>query len=231
MKVVAYIRVSSDEQANDGVSLDAQRQALGREARARGWQLVDVFVDAGRTAANLNRPGLAGARGALVAGAAEALAVVKLDRLTRRCHDLEVLFAEHFGASAPHRLVLLEADHDSKTPTGRLMLRILAAVGEHELDQVAARTQVAVDHKRAAGEAVGAIPFGYDRDGDKLVANAAEQETLALVRTLRARGLGGRAIARALNERQLPAKRGGTWSPVTVRRLLARLDGGDGAAS
>jgi site-specific DNA recombinase len=229
MLAVGYVRVSSDEQAAEGLSLAAQRAGLAAHAAAAGLTLVSIHEDAGRSASTLRRPGLAAARGALITGEALVLLCAKIDRLTRSSADLEVLFAEHFGADAQHHLVLAAEPHDSKTATGRLTLRILVALGQHELDVTRERTRAIVDHKRAAGEAVGAIPFGYDRDGAALVANAAEQETLALVRTLRAQGLGGRAIARELNERRLPAKRGGEWSPVTVRRLLARLDG-DGAA-
>jgi DNA invertase Pin-like site-specific DNA recombinase len=93
---------------------------------------------------------------------------------------------------------------------------------------VAARTQAAVDHKRAAGEVVGAVPFGFDRDGDRLVPNAAEQETLRRARELDAGGLGLRAIARRLNDDDRPTKRGGRWDATAVKRLLTR--GARGAA-
>jgi site-specific DNA recombinase len=228
IRAIAYVRVSSDEQASEGVSLDAQRARLISHAAAAGLHLVATIEDAGRSASTLRRPGLEAALEQLRAGGADALLCVKLDRLTRKVGDLEQLLAAHFGADAPHTLLLAAEPHDAKTATGRLTLRILVAIAEHELDQVAARTQAAVDHKRAAGEVVGAVPFGFDRDGDRLVPNAAEQETLRRARELDAGGLGLRAIARRLNDDDRPTKRGGRWDATAVKRLLTR--GARGAA-
>jgi site-specific DNA recombinase len=89
-KVLGYIRVSTEDQAREGVSLDAQESRLRDYCRAREWELVDVIRDEGRSAKDLKRPGLQAILAALPKKQRgwEALIVVKLDRLTRSVKDL-----------------------------------------------------------------------------------------------------------------------------------------------
>jgi DNA invertase Pin-like site-specific DNA recombinase len=87
-RTVAYVRVSTENQADHGVSLDAQQAETRPYAELYGLELVEVVVDAGLSAKTLGRPGLVRALGMLKAGEAEALLVVKLDRLTRSVRDL-----------------------------------------------------------------------------------------------------------------------------------------------
>jgi site-specific DNA recombinase len=219
-----YVRVSTDEQAREGESLDAQRARIIAAAAAAGDHLVDVLLDDGRSAKNLKRPGLQALLGRMRAGEAERLWATKLDRVTRRPADLEYLFEHHFGADAPHRLMLANEPHDAKTPAGRLTLRILCAIGQHELEVTSERTRTIVDHKRADGRVVGGLPLGFDRDGDKLVPNAGEQAILARARELRGAGVGYHTIARTLADEGHKTKRGGSWRACTVAKLLERAE-------
>lgn len=223
MRAIGYIRVSTDEQAREGESLDAQEARLRVAVPAAGDELLDVVRDDGRSAKNLKRAGLQDALERLRAGEAAALWVTKLDRLTRISLDLEMLLKQHFGESAPHFLRLANEPHDAKTAAGRLTLRILVAIAQHELDQVSQRTQTALDHKRSEGRVVGALPLGFDRDGDKLVRNEEEQAVLARVRQLVDAGEGPRAIARALQAEKFRTKRGGAWRACTAAKLMARV--------
>lgn len=222
MRGFGYVRVSTDEQAREGESLDAQRTRLTATAAAAGDELLDIIVDDGRSAKNLKRKGLQELLARLRAGEAQALWATKLDRLTRRPVDLEFLLERHFDDAAPHFLKLANEPHDAKTPAGRLTLRILVAIAQHELDQVVARTQAVVEHKRSEGRVIGGTPLGFDRDGDKLVVNELEQRILARVRELAAGGAGPRAIARQLQADGLPTKRGGFWRACTVVKLMTR---------
>src|SRR3984957_13579040 len=103
-RTVAYLRVSTDKQADRGVSLDAQRAKVAAYAELYELDLVEVIVDAGASAKTLDRPGLTRALAMLRTGKAEALLVVKLDRLTRSVRDLGDLVA---GPFAPGRAALL----------------------------------------------------------------------------------------------------------------------------
>ena len=94
MRVIGYVRVSTDEQRVSGAGLEAQRQAIAAECRRRGWQLIEVIEDAGWSAKDLRRPGIKTALEVLEAGDAKALVVAKLDRLSRSLLDFAGLMAQ-----------------------------------------------------------------------------------------------------------------------------------------
>ena len=97
-KVIGYVRVSTEGQADGGVSLDAQRAKLAAYCTALDLDLIAVEVDAGLSAKSLDRPGLTRALGMLTRGDATALLVCKLDRLTRSVRDLGALVDTYFAA-------------------------------------------------------------------------------------------------------------------------------------
>jgi DNA invertase Pin-like site-specific DNA recombinase len=87
MRVIGYVRVSTEEQALSGAGLEAQRRAITAECKRRGWELLETIEDAGYSAKDLKRPGVQEALRALEAGDAKALVVAKLDRLSRSMLD------------------------------------------------------------------------------------------------------------------------------------------------
>src|SRR4051794_7553353 len=97
MRVIGYVRVSTDEQARDGVSLAAQIEKVGAYARLYDLELVDIVTDAGASAKTLDRPGFARVLAMLDAGEVDGVVVVKLDRLTRSVADLATLLDGYFG--------------------------------------------------------------------------------------------------------------------------------------
>ena len=128
-KTVAYLRVSTDKQADKGLSLDAQRVKVAAYAELYDLDIVEVVVDAGVSAKTLDRPGLSRALTMLRTGKAEALLVVKLDRLTRSVRDLGDLVETYF---APSKSALLSVSEqiDTRSAAGRLVLNVLAAVSQ-----------------------------------------------------------------------------------------------------
>src|SRR3954465_11289985 len=100
MRVVGYVRVSSADQARDGVSLDAQSQKVRLFAELHGLDLADVVTDAGASAKTLDRPGLSSVLAMLDGGEAAGLVVFKLDRLTRNIGDWAALIDRYFGEKA-----------------------------------------------------------------------------------------------------------------------------------
>jgi site-specific DNA recombinase len=120
-KTIAYLRVSTEKQADKGVSLDVQRAKVAAYATLYDLEVVEVIVDAGESAKSLDRPGLQRALGMLKAGTAEALLVVKLDRLTRSVVDLGTLVDRYF---APGKAALLSVGEqiDTRSAAGRLVL-------------------------------------------------------------------------------------------------------------
>ncbi len=229
-KVIGYIRVSTDKQADEGVSLDAQRAALAAYAALYGVEIVEVIVDAGESAKTLQRPGLARALAMLADGAAEGLLVAKLDRLTRSVRDLGALLAPD-GPFAAGKAALLSVSEqiDTRSAAGRLVLNVLASVSQWEREAIAERTSTAMQHMRDRGEYTGGrVPYGWALvDGGRLAEVADEQATIARAREFAAEGQSLREVATALAAEGRFARNGRVFFPAQV---AAMLRAGDAAA-
>jgi site-specific DNA recombinase len=119
MKAIGYVRVSTDKQADFGVSLEAQTAKIRAMAVVQGTELVDVLVDAGESAKSLHRPGMAQLLALVDAGAVHTVIIAKLDRLTRSVADLAELLKrfERRGVS----LVSVADSLDTRSAAGRLV--------------------------------------------------------------------------------------------------------------
>jgi len=222
-RAVAYIRVSTAQQADHGVSLDAQQAKVQAYASLYDLDLVAVVVDAGASAKSLKRDGLQRALGMLDSGDADALLVVKLDRLTRSVRDLDTLITRYFGASDGPALLSVGEQIDTRSAAGRLVLNVLASVSQWEREAIGERTRTALAHKRAAGQRTGQVPYGkaLGADGVALVDDDAEQAVLARIDSLRAAGVSLRGVAQQLTADDVPA-RGARWHSTTIARLVKR---------
>lgn len=222
-RTVAYLRVSTDKQADKGVSLDAQRAKAETYAALYDLELAEVIVDAGESAKSLDRPGLQRALAMLKSGEAAALLVVKLDRLTRSVRDLGALVEAYF---APGKAALLSVSEqiDTRSAAGRLVLNVLASVSQWEREAIGERTATAMQHKAAAGEYTGgAVPYGFRLapDGIHIEESAPEQAVINEARELRASGLSLRATAAALAARGRVARNGRIFQAEQVRAMVA----------
>jgi site-specific DNA recombinase len=222
-RTIAYLRVSTEKQADRGVSLDAQRAKVAAYAELYELELVEVVVDAGESAKTLDRPGLQRALGMLKSGKAEALLVVKLDRLTRSVVDLGRLVDGYF---APGKAALLSVGEqiDTRSAAGRLVLNVLASVSQWEREAIGERTAAAMQHKAGQGEYTGgAAPYGYRLAGDAehLEPVAEEQAVLAVVRELRAAGLSFRKVAAELAVRGVLNRNGRPFDAARLCRMVA----------
>ena len=222
-RTVAYLRVSTDKQADRGVSLDAQRAKAEAYAELYDLELCEVIVDAGHSAKTLDRPGLQRALGMLKRGQVEALLVVKLDRLTRSVVDLGKLVDGYF-ASGKSALLSVSEQIDTRSAAGRLVLNVLASVSQWEREAIGERTSVAMQHKAAHGEYIGGkVPYGYRLtvDGERIEEDAAEQEVLLEARRLRAAGLSLPAVARDLDAKGFRSRAGRAFAPMQIARMVA----------
>ena len=156
MRVLGYVRVSTDEQSNSGAGLQAQRAAIVAECERRGWQLVEVIEDAGYSAKDMKRPGVQEALRVLEAGEASALVVAKLDRLSRSMLDFTALMAK--AQKQSWALVALDCAVDTSTPTGEAMANMLATFAQFERRLISQRTKEALAVKRANGVRLGRPP-------------------------------------------------------------------------
>lgn len=220
-RAVAYVRVSTDKQADHGVSLEAQQAKIAAYAQLYELDLVETVVDAGASAKTLARPGLQRALALLQEGAAQALLVVKLDRLTRSVRDLGELVDTYF---APGKAALLSVGEqfDTRNAAGRMVMNLLTVISQWEREAIGERTAAAMQHMAAAGEYTGgAAPYGHAVGADgKLQEVAAEQQVVAAARVLRAAGLTLQKVADELAAAGHRSRTGRVFLPVQIARML-----------
>lgn len=224
MVAVGYIRVSTDGQVDDGVSLDAQRAKIEAWATLHDEDQVVIFKDAGVSGSSMTqRPGLQEALRE-VCQRKGILVVYSLSRLARSTKDT-LLMSDRL-AKAGAELVSLSEKIDTTSASGKMVFRMLAVLAEFERDQISERTRAAMAHLRQDKRRISRFaPFGWDFDeaGAALVENPAEQRTLTCMREQWNLGRSFRQIARALDEGGTPTKQGGAgWSAKVVRSLLLR---------
>jgi len=220
MAIVAYLRVSTDEQAESGLGMDAQLQAIEKAV----GRPDAVFSDEGYSGSNPKRPGLLAALEALSAG--DVLAVAKRDRLARDAYLSAWIEKEAKRRGA--RVVSAAGEGtDSDDPAAVLMRRMVDAFAEYERLLIGARTTAALAAKRRRGEKTGGdVPFGYrlDGDGKRLIEDADEQRVIALVHELRERGWTLRQIGAEMERRGITTKNGkARWNPKTISALAKRV--------
>jgi site-specific DNA recombinase len=220
MKTVGDVRVSTDRQADFGVSLEAQEAKIRAMAIVRGGELDEVIVDGGESAKDLNRPGVQRLLALVEGGKVDAVIVAKLDRLTRSVKDLCGLL--ELFEKRKVALISVAESLDTGSAAGRLVITIMGAVSQWEREAIGERTRDALRHKRSQGRRVGNIAFGsrLAEDGEHLEADPAEQGALAEIRRLRNEGTTLRGIAAALNHRAYRTRRGTPWRLESVARVL-----------
>ena len=223
MGAVLYIRVSTDEQAQHGVSLDAQEERLRAYCTMRDLEISGVVRDEGVSAFKYldTRPGGAELLSMVALGKAEHIVALKLDRLFRNTADA-LATTEKWSRKgvALHLVDMGGAAMDTTSATGRMLLTMLAGFAEFERTLTSERTRAALHYKRDHGQVYGPTPYGYDRDGMVLTENADELATVAAIKARRGEGLSLRAIAARLTDADVPTKLGGHWWSRTVSLIL-----------
>ena len=225
--VIGYLRVSTEEQANEGVSLDAQRATIQAYATLRGLDLIEIIVDEGVSGGKelASRPG--GSRVAELAskGKVQAVIACKLDRLFRDAADCLNTTKEWDRKDVALHLIDVGGQSiDTSSTMGRFFLTMMAGVAEMERNMIRDRTKAAMSHKRTKGERISRFaPFGFKFEGDTVIADETEQAIISDIRTLRDGGWSYQRICDELFDRGILTKNGETkWVPTTVKRILER---------
>ncbi len=219
MKAVGYIRVSTEQQAGEGVSLEAQKAKIAAWCLANDCELVAVHVDAGISGKSMDkRQGLQ--KALAETGKGMALVVYSLSRLARSTRDT-LAISEQLDKSGAD-LVSLSERIDTTGAAGKMMFRMLAVLAEFERDVISERTTLALAHKKATGQKYAPVPFGYQEIEGRLEAVEAEAKVVAEIQSRREAGETLQAIADSLNCRGIKGKRGGKWYPYTVSYLIQR---------
>jgi DNA invertase Pin-like site-specific DNA recombinase len=206
LTAVGYIRVSTNEQAESGAGLTAQRAVIRAECERRGWTLAHTYQDRnGASGKNLRRPALQEALNVLAAGKASVLVTSKLDRLSRSVLDFASLMAQ--AENEGWAIVVLDVNVDTSTPSGEMMANVVAAFAQYERRLISERTKRALAVKQAEGVVLGR-PRGVP------------DEVRQQIVRMRTKGMTYQAIADRLNEGGVArGQSGARWHASTVHYL------------
>ena len=196
-RAVGYVRVSTDDQAREGISLDNQEAKIRAYAEVNDLDLIRIIREEGASGKSLDREGLTQLSGMVNSGDVGAVIVYKLDRLSRKTIDTLNLIERFEGRGIAFHSIMEKVD--TKSATGRFFLTITSAFAQMERDLIAERTRDALTHKKRTGEWCGRVPFGFRVDGKKLVEDPDEMTVISRVKRLRRDGKSMRDIAGALD--------------------------------
>ena len=219
-KAIGYIRVSTEMQVNEGVSLDAQTAKIRAYCELNDLELIEIVCDAGKSAKTTNRDGLQKCLAAIASGEAGAIVVYKLDRLSRKVLDTLNLISEieSHGAS----LHSISEKLDTSSALGKFFVNMTAALAQLERDQISERVTMAMAHKKDEGQHCGAAPFGFEMVNKELQRVESQHNAIAIIREMRANGAALRTIADHLNGEGIPTQRGGKWQASTINQIIKR---------
>jgi site-specific DNA recombinase len=219
-RAIAYVRVSTDQQVDSGLGLDAQRRSIEQAAARLGLAIAGSYTDAGLSGSKSieDRPGLLDAVTALKRG--DVLLIAKRDRLGRDV--VAVALIERLIARKGAKVISAAGEGtESDDPTALLMRRMIDAFAEYERLLIGARTKAALRAKRAQGFRAGNTPFGFTADAlGRLMPNEREQTTIAAIHRCRAAQLSLRDTATELNRLQLRTRSGAAWRHEYVVKVL-----------
>lgn len=206
--MIGYLRVSTDEQAQSGLGLDAQRDTIQRYADSHGWD-VAWYEDAGVSAKSLDRPQLQAALQRLHPKKrdVQGIVVAKLDRLSRSVHDFSGLLA--LANARKWSVVAIDLGVDTSTPTGRLVANVMMSVAEWEREIIGARTSAAMQAAKRRGQRFG-VPSALPTTTAERLLHL--RSTLTL-----------QATADTLNAEGLTTATGEPWSVNTVAKVQKRV--------
>ncbi|MFM6082921.1 MAG: recombinase family protein [Dolichospermum sp.] len=221
MKLVGYVRVSTKNQ-EDNTSLIDQERRINAYCEAFGHELISLYVEVGSGKNTKDREQFNLAL-ADVKHNADGIIALKLDRIARNTRDVLAL-VEDVLQPDNKALVLLDLQVDTSTPTGKMILTVMAATAALERDTINARMQGGRKAKSAdGGYAYGSPKFGEKSENKELTTDDQEQEIIKIIKNHHNSGKSNQRIADYLNAKNLPSKRGGQWSKTTVGRVIDRL--------
>lgn len=218
VRVAIYTRVSTEDQAKEGFSLEAQRERLEAYCRARDWSVAATYVDEGHSGRNTRRP--AYQRMMAERDSWDALLVIKMDRIHRNARN----FMEMMDDLLEWKKDFVSATEslDTSTAMGRFVMDIIQRIAQLESEQIGERVYMGMSQKAKAGPGILGFhpPLGYEVVDGRLELD--DDEAVTVRETFEA-CLDGKTleeIARDLNEQGRRTKRGTSWTAVKVFRIL-----------
>ena len=219
VRVIGYTCLNTLSQQPKNYSLEEQESIIQQHVETNNWELVQMYREVTDTnSGQQHQPKLAEIIENSNKGKFDALVIPRLDRLTRNIRQLNTLISEMCIKNGIE-LISIEEGLDTRNECGELALRIVDIVTKWDTKRISDRTREIIARKRAKGERVGHAPFGYTYRNKRLVAVEQELKTVRLIREQRDKGYSYHKIAKYLNERKIPSKRGGIWYAETVKTV------------
>lgn len=215
MRIAGYGRVSTDEQVNEGYSLDAQREKMINFCKSQNdWELTEIYIEEGKSAKNLDRPELQRLLSDAQSGKFDVVLVYRLDRLTRSVSDLYELLRLFEEQSIKFKSVT--EVYDTTTAMGKLFITIVAALAQWERENLSERVRFGMEELVREGKWHGGpVPYGYSWDNEMMSLVSDEVSTLKLLRQIYMSGDGLGSTAKKLNALG-KLRRGKVWSSQSV---------------
>jgi DNA invertase Pin-like site-specific DNA recombinase len=224
MGVIGYIRVSTEEQSREGVSLDMQRAKITTYCDLHDLELVEIVEDAGISGKTISaRPGIQHVLDMVRRKKITGIVIYKLDRLARNAREaLEIAELLQKKGCELHSIT---ETLNTGSASGRMFYGILATMAQWERETIAERTCAALSRKRERGEKTGGdCPFGYTVTEDgHLIENPVEQAHLRRIHELHREGYSIRDIVAALKEEGITTRKGSPWGKTMIHRVLQRV--------
>lgn len=217
-KAALYTRVSTEDQAKEGFSLDAQLEKLKAYCTARDWDIADIYIDDGYSGRNIRRP----AYTQLIENmdSWDTLLVIKMDRIHRNSKNFMIMMEKLKEQNK--EFVSMTESLDTSTAMGRFVMDIIQRIAQLESEQIGERVYDGMEQKaRTNGGSLGFnIPYGYDYLDKTLVINAKEKDHVKRIFDLYLQGWGMKKIADYFNDQNIPTKQKKSWGAQTISRIL-----------
>ncbi len=217
-RVAVYARVSTEDQAKEGFSLDAQRDRLRAYCQAKGWEIAGEYIDDGHSGRDTKRP--AYQKMLEEKDDWDTLLVIKMDRIHRNSKNFMEMMDElkKWGKEFSS----MQESLDTSTAMGRFVMDIIQRIAQLESEQIGERVYMGMKQKASTvgGPLGGYAPFGYDHEDGELVINEVESSTVSLIFGECLKGLTTQDIADLLNSKRVPKKNDRPWIKQTVAWIL-----------
>jgi site-specific DNA recombinase len=217
-RVAIYSRVSTEDQAKEGFSLDAQRDRLKAYCQAKGWEIAGEYVDDGHSGRDTKRP--AYQKMLEEKDNWDTLLVIKMDRIHRNSKNfMEMMddlkkWGKEFSS--------MQESLDTSTAMGRFVMDIIQRIAQLESEQIGERVYMGMKQKASTvgGPLGGNIPFGYQYKDGELLIDEEESKDVTLIFNEYLSGRTSKQIADLLNSEGLSSRSGGKWYGMTISRIL-----------
>jgi DNA invertase Pin-like site-specific DNA recombinase len=217
-KVAIYTRVSTEDQAKEGFSLDAQLDKLKSYCKARDWHIGGEYIDDGYSGRYIKRPAYKKMMEEMDKW--DALLVIKMDRIHRNSKNFMLMMEELKKSNK--EFVSMTESLDTSTAMGRFVMDIIQRIAQLESEQIGERVYAGMEQKARTNSGVLGfnIPYGYDYDNGFLTINKNEANIIRKIYSSYIKGESMGKIAKMLNSTKIPTKKGGLWAKKTISKIL-----------